>query len=106
FSFVIFLLPPLPPLFPYTTLFRSAVTLVLVAHAVVEIALGVDDGRHEPRGASLRTFGYLRPLVADRLVIAFGTGTGRQRRTGAVDRKSTRLNSSHVEISYAVFCLK
>src|SRR5204862_1970790 len=74
----------------------KAVTLVLVAHAVVEIALGVDDGRHEPRGASLRTFGYLRPLVADRLVIAFGTGTGRQRRTGAV--LATQLLSLEIGI--------
>src|SRR5690349_23704735 len=69
--------PPRSTLFPYTTLFRSRGPL---AHEdVAEAALDTD------RGVTRRGL--------DRLV-------------GRADRKSTRLNSSHVEISYAVFCLK
>src|SRR5690349_23807527 len=68
--------PPRSTLFPYTTLFRSC---------------GVDPQSHDRR----------RELVTGRAVDGPG---GRQ--PLAADRKSTRLNSSHVEISYAVFCLK
>src|SRR5947209_17083117 len=39
-------------------------------------------------------------------VVAFGVWTLRRRHGGGIDRKSTRLNSSHANISYAVFCLK
>src|SRR3989442_11587395 len=75
--------PPRSTLFPYTTLFRS---------------LGVD----EVRDAVLE--GHVLQLavavgVADRAV----QGVDRE---VLLDRKSTRLNSSHVRISYAVFCLK
>src|SRR5438132_6488414 len=80
FSFLFFLMirrPPRSTLFPYTTLFRS----------------GVEGQR--PRVAGSRQGGRglrdLRPPA------------GRSRRP---DRKSTRLNSSHTVISYAVFCLK
>src|SRR5256885_6419647 len=77
--------PPRSTLFPYTTLFRSAC--------------------RTPIG---RYLGGLAPLSAPRL----GAIVVREavRRAGidsaAVDRKSTRLNSSHLVISYAVFCLK
>src|SRR5690349_24204854 len=72
--------PPRSTLFPYTTLFRSTRVLdVAIAPAVV----GDDEECLEAhRGRRLETF----------FVVS--------------DRKSTRLNSSHVEISYAVFCLK
>src|SRR5436305_9668805 len=69
--------PPRSTLFPYTTLFRSSTT-------------GSTSGSSTggpPRG---------EPSVAGRPA----AGGGRK------DRKSTRLNSSHVRISYAVFCLK
>src|SRR6267378_7619999 len=70
FIFYLFFLmirrPPRSTLFPYTTLFRSA--------------LGETPG--------------------------YGHRDGFSRADGEADRKSTRLNSSHVEISYAVFCLK
>src|SRR5690349_22576676 len=74
--------PPPSPLFPYTTLFRSA--------AAARVGLR-DTLRpsHDRRGGRRR--GHRREVH----------GRGRHR-----DRKSTRLNSSHVEISYAVFCLK
>src|SRR5690349_21897161 len=75
--------PPRSTLFPYTTLFRSAVS----------------DGAQE-RDERRRARGDDAPLdaVLDERRILF--------ERGAEDRKSTRLNSSHVEISYAVFCLK
>src|SRR2546427_2994909 len=69
--------PPRSTLFPYTTLFRSAAT-----GAGVRTAAGAGAAT----GAGVRT--------------AAGAGAA----TG--DRKSTRLNSSHSQISYAVFCLK
>src|SRR5690349_22439104 len=85
--------PPRSTLFPYTTLFRS------LAEADDDLFLDVtlvggDDV------AELRV-----ALVAQRLVEA-GHRTRGGPRLAHVDRKSTRLNSSHVEISYAVFCLK
>src|SRR2546422_3904750 len=78
FFFLMIRRPPRSTLFPYTTLFRSRQS----ARARVEPAHG--------RGSPL-----LRRAVPRR-------GDGRDR----VDRKSTRLNSSHGYISYAVFCLK
>src|SRR3712207_7953465 len=73
--------PPRSTLFPYTTLFRSA-------------ALRLAPGRAEACADRARE----PPL---RRAAARGRGRGRRG-----DRKSTRLNSSHANISYAVFCLK
>src|SRR3712207_7087272 len=84
--------PPRSTLFPYTTLFRS-----LIVGSVV------DDHRH----ALLLQLGYLvrLDLPADhRLVVKLAHG--RPPSSSKPDRKSTRLNSSHANISYAVFCLK
>src|SRR2546430_5438568 len=82
--------PPRSTLFPYTTLFRSlelSLVLLLLAPLLVRFAL------------LLATFVF-HPLALGRGVtfplLALGLG----------DRKSTRLNSSHSQISYAVFCLK
>src|SRR2546430_2827039 len=75
--------PPRSTLFPYTTLFRS------VASVVAPVCNPV------PRSAARR--------VTERL--ALGGGRGSLSR-GRGDRKSTRLNSSHSQISYAVFCLQ
>src|SRR5689334_24028428 len=75
--------PPRSTLFPYTTLFRSDVVGDGVAVAVAR------PGRHGRIGAAGERDG--RPVAGER-------------RAG--DRKSTRLNSSHSSISYAVFCLK
>src|SRR2546427_6418090 len=71
--------PPRSTLFPYTTLFRS-----------------LERRRFERHRLELRELGPQR-VVARRVV------AGRSR---PEDRKSTRLNSSHSQISYAVFCLK
>src|SRR5690606_41328966 len=94
FPLLFFFTPPPPPsanLFPYTTLFRSrrprheVSDLGVVNHVLVPV------GDH---GAALV------PLAAPDDVHSLGE----ERVRG--DRKSTRLNSSHVKISYAVFCLK
>src|SRR5690606_41499362 len=95
--------PPTPPPFPYTTLFRSRADtpLVLDADALNLLAGGALPGwgpgpvvltPHAAEGARLLGVST-QAVLADRL------GAAR-------DRKSTRLNSSHVKISYAVFCLK
>src|SRR2546430_13585890 len=82
FFFLMIRRPPRSTLFPYTTLFRSGVP----ARAVEMLVPGIErNSEDRPRF----------PLEADAL-------------SGLVpeDRKSTRLNSSHSQISYAVFCLK
>src|SRR5690349_23214629 len=71
--------PPPTALFPYTTLFRSPEARVAEGLAAAATALMLNPKQHRARAMLL----------------------GVQQ-----DRKSTRLNSSHVEISYAVFCLK
>src|SRR3712207_8457078 len=88
--------PPRSTLFPYTTLFRSE----HVALAARELAQrgylfpGEVWPVSDPHGAVLE--GVHRVLVGDRGVVD----------PAVLDRKSTRLNSSHANISYAVFCLK
>src|SRR2546426_2792023 len=77
--------PPRSTLFPYTTLFRSP-------------SRGEAGGRPDPslyprNGKVHNGWGEIGPLVTQRLLTVG-------------DRKSTRLNSSHLVISYAVFCLK
>src|SRR3712207_7545951 len=90
--------PPRSTLFPYTTLFRSQVQVGVIhhddgvlathlqMHFLVQPAGALRDGAARLRRASERDHAHAR--VVDQ------------------DRKSTRLNSSHVNISYAVFCLK
>src|SRR3712207_8833763 len=80
--------PPRSTLFPYTTLFRS------------------DDGQRHAAGEGVEVvLGRIRRLVVaeqdGRLA-----GVHDERLLARADRKSTRLNSSHANISYAVFCLK
>src|SRR2546430_13196589 len=91
--------PPRSTLFPYTTLFRS--------------------GSGATIGKMLRSKGYngmksgvaassllVGDIIIGALVVANSVGDILDRRTGKIDRKSTRLNSSHSQISYAGFCLK
>src|SRR3712207_7705513 len=88
--------PPRSTLFPYTTLFRSVRRVLEVARIAVDV-----DGY--ARGAA-----RVRDRVAGRVAAAgevVGAGAAVER-VVSVDRKSTRLNSSHANISYAVFCLK
>src|SRR2546429_5775796 len=88
--------PPRSTLFPYTTLFRSADE---VAERGVESVLLAHFTRHPHRiPERAKLFG---------IVGQHDTGEGTAfRENGQIDRKSTRLNSSHGYISYAVFCLK
>src|SRR5206468_8270234 len=94
--------PPRSPLFPYTTLFRSAPAAVAAPGAG-------DDLRHLGGGPGpdgtlrllpCRARGLLRPPAGQPVPGAAHC------RGPLPDRKSTRLNSSHDQISYAVFCLK
>src|SRR3712207_7725323 len=95
--------PPRSTLFPYTTLFRS-LALVLVAGGVTA-ALVTGDGGQEA-GEQLRTV-TLGGRPADVLAADGSVWVADQARgTLRPDRKSTRLNSSHANISYAGFCLK
>src|SRR5256885_4828827 len=82
--------PPRSTLFPYTTLFRS----VRPDHAddLVLVDVQVEVGDHLQ--------------AAERLRDALQLEQGRHQPISTLDRKSTRLNSSHLVISYAVFCLK
>src|SRR2546422_3637993 len=85
--------PPRSTLFPYTTLFRSE-------HLIEDRAEGVDVAARVDEAVPGRLF---RAHVLRR---AEGQPRFREPGTGDRDRKSTRLNSSHGYISYAVFCLK
>src|SRR5438874_6819855 len=89
--------PPRSTLFPYTTLFRSRVSQ---RRDVVERTLGLEEvARLDVRRlVAVRAFERVDVIPVDRDVVI--------ERVLDRDRKSTRLNSSHVEISYAVFCLK
>src|SRR3712207_9215786 len=94
FFFLMIRRPPRSTLFPYTTLFRSH--RVLVPPVARRRRRGAGDGHdREGRPDAARRGGALGRPVGD----AGGAGEGR-------DRKSKRLNSSHANISYAVFCLK
>src|SRR5438876_2484560 len=90
--------PPNSPLFPYTTLFRSNAALIL-GHAdgyMEYVATAEEYTAQYYEGAST--------LYGPGEAAMFGRTLARL--TASVDRKSTRLNSSHPSISYAVFCLK
>src|SRR5256885_11152931 len=93
--------PPRSTLFPYTTLFRSPAG----DRRPVDLLAGTAEVRHR-RARQARLLGPYRAAdlapSAGRLV---GHGHPARGRV-AGDRKSTRLNSSHLVISYAVFCLK
>src|SRR2546430_12258739 len=83
FFFLMIRRPPRSTLFPYTTLFRSQCLVpARLAHR-----LALPHERHDPR------------VVAQEVSVAVHHEL-------LADRKSTRLNSSHSQISYAVFCLK
>src|SRR5207249_10892394 len=99
FYFVFCLMIPLPPgptLFPYTTLFRSS-------SLITRYSLLLLDAIHACSGVVHDIAPGFLWEAAERFV----NELLRLRPSGSgIDRKSTRLNSSHVSISYAVFCLK
>src|SRR5690606_41594072 len=90
-SFLVIPRPPFSSLFPYTTLFRSSLS-----------SLSVSD---EDRDAAGERLDARKTLVRSEVTLEGSTKTAVAAYLTR-DRKSTRLNSSHVKISYAVFCLK
>src|SRR2546430_6161134 len=84
--------PPRSTLFPYTTLFRSAQESEVRVRLLMAVQAGPDDVLHAD--------GYLF-ITPENLAAMAG-----MMKDFFEDRKSTRLNSSHSQISYAVFCLK
>src|SRR5260221_6414448 len=87
FFFLMIRRPPRSTLFPYTTLFRSSLDVVIIGERGPAAA-----------GATELDLAYF--------IAVTGPGRARSRRRRRGDRKSTRLNSSHTVISYAGFCLK
>src|SRR2546422_6440857 len=86
--------PPRSTLFPYTTLFRSRRAKAAMNYLVSQ---GVQANR-----ITIISYGEERPLCNEKNESCWS----KNRRAHFLDRKSTRLNSSHGYISYAVFCLK
>src|SRR2546422_7964450 len=84
--------PPRSTLFPYTTLFRSSLRLRKENNEVIEQRVG-------KAAAILNLVPYLGRYPRE-------LSGGQRQRVAMGDRKSTRLNSSHGYISYAVFCLQ
>src|SRR3712207_8483454 len=89
--------PPRSTLFPYTTLFRSLEPDAGAAD------LGGEIIRHQGAGPGVER-GHAADRSGDRAIAA--PPAALQEAGEEADRKSTRLNSSHANISYAVFCLK
>src|SRR3712207_7144105 len=91
--------PPRSTLFPYTTLFRSRPFVILRGEEVAHGLL--------PLPALQEVVGEARVLGGDALAAGLDAEPSLEEAAEErVDRKSTRLNSSHANISYAVFCLK
>src|SRR3712207_6858630 len=88
--------PPRSTLFPYTTLFRS-IGLGHLEEALAELTAFREMLPNDPR--PLMRWADVKMYLGDREAAQSAFET-------ALDRKSTRLNSSHANISYAVFCLK
>src|SRR3712207_7097469 len=100
FFFLMIRRPPRSTLFPYTTLFRSCQDVMQILLYARNNDIEADQLLDQIRTGKRKTFapdgckGLVRRLRAT------------VRISETVDRKSTRLNSSHANISYAVFCLK
>src|SRR3712207_7139441 len=100
--------PPRSTLFPYTTLFRSRLEarVLQVVQEVLGLVLEAQDGHRR----ALLDVGERHALDArarpDRVAVGAGLRVADRGEHPLLDRKSTRLNSSHANISYAVFCLK
>src|SRR3712207_9269221 len=88
FFFLMIRRPPRSTLFPYTTLFRSNHLTQLMTVAAMEVPVSFDA--EAVQAEKLKVLHSVQPIGP----------------RDVVDRKSTRLNSSHANISYAVFCLK
>src|SRR3712207_7521258 len=99
FFFLMIRPPPRSTLFPYTTLFRSLIEIVpgpdFPTGGTILGRAGIRSAYTTGRGSIvMRAKSEIEEIRKEREAIVF------------TDRKSTRLNSSHANISYAVFCLK
>src|SRR3712207_7871080 len=94
--------PPKSTLFPYTPLSRSRWLCIGVIAVHHEQRSTADDGDREERGRDDER----APARTRRPVARHEPDADRRTAHASEDRKSTRLNSSHANISYAVFCLK
>src|SRR3712207_8548959 len=94
--------PPRSPLFPYTTLFRSACAGIR--------GCTFDGGAVHRLWTTLTSsdlaFDFFHLSLSGQAAVAASVWSAGVYAAAAQDRKSTRLNSSHANISYAVFCLK
>src|SRR5699024_12373741 len=102
-AFYLYILPRphISPLFPYTTLFRSVEAREKAVHRLtkgeLQYIITVDIFNEGVDIPILNQIVMMRPTKSNIIFL---------QQLGRGDRKSTRLNSSHVSISYAVFCLK
>src|SRR2546427_3334786 len=92
FFFLMIRRPPRSTLFPYTTLFRSRLAKLSGGVAVIKVGAATEVEMKEKKARVDDAMHATRAAVEEGIVPG--------------DRKSTRLNSSHSQISYAVFCLK
>src|SRR5207253_3443941 len=97
--FLIIPRPPRPTLFPYTTLFRSRQSVL----SELEVSSSEKEGRRSGQSLLVGECRASRKSVSARAISSWRPSAASASKK---DRKSTRLNSSHVAISYAVFCLK
>src|SRR5205814_8309115 len=102
FHFCFFLIrrPPRSTLFPYTTLFRSFFRVLGIGPIMGRGFLPEEDRPNGPRVVIISDGLWRSYFGADPAFV------GKEALLNGRDRKSTRLNSSHLGISYAVFCLK
>src|SRR3712207_8108049 len=98
--------PPRSTLFPYTTLFRSTSKIVCLVAQLLPMET-VETLRGRTHLARIVGIGHQRSLgLKGGAVVDLEAAEGAIRQAVHADRKSTRLNSSHANISYAVFCLQ
>src|SRR5690348_18209225 len=95
--------PPRSTLFPYTTLFRSGAARTQARHQPGNESIGKQDGQNRAIGQRAAQVRFDQPNKMDNAGCSAEVDEAVQL---LPDRKSTRLNSSHPSISYAVFCLK
>src|SRR3712207_8316900 len=95
--------PPRSTLFPYTTLFRSMPVREEATGRRRQHGRAVGEG---DRAAPEPPTDSAKPCSPPRSISYMRGAQGACRSRGEIDRKSTRLNSSHANISYADFCLK
>src|SRR5438874_6103811 len=98
--------PPRSTLFPYTTLFRSKIVEETIAQDMTLIS-GIPPWVQMYFDRLIeRTGKKIKDIFPNFSLMVYGGVNFEPYKAKILDRKSTRLNSSHVEISYAVFCLK